>query len=110
MIIIRNNLLCNRRQHLELENYIRKQTLGKVIVVPSYCEVLAVGKGDPEIVLVDQEGNRIQVQRRGRWLNSSSVAFEEACSVCGGGVPWDDFGNTHRYSYCPNCGAKMDLE
>ena len=47
--------------------------------------------------------------RHGRWdsndLNGYKWAF--ACSECGwvDGYPFND-----RHNYCPNCGAKMDLE
>jgi len=46
----------------------------------------------------------------GRWINfSEKHALAEECSVCGGGVMWNIDGGLHRYNYCPNCGAKMDL-
>ena len=45
----------------------------------------------------------------GRWITSSEKhAFSEECSVCGCGVLWHE-GEPHRYNYCPNCGAKMDV-
>lgn len=45
----------------------------------------------------------------GRWIDAPTVAFTEECSVCRYLVLWDN-GGLHRYNYCPNCGAKMDLE
>lgn len=40
----------------------------------------------------------------GRWISH----FDRSeCSVCGG-ICWADSAST--YDYCPNCGAKMDLE
>ena len=44
----------------------------------------------------------------GRWLDYSTIAFTEKCSVCGFCVPWKEDGRLNRYNYCPNCGAKMD--
>ena len=47
--------------------------------------------------------------RHGRNINAEWPSLFE-CSVCG----WSDddttTGDTAVYNYCPNCGAKMDLE
>lgn len=42
----------------------------------------------------------------GRWEDVSLrfTQTKEKCTVCGGIV------YAHGYKYCPNCGAKMDLE
>lgn len=42
----------------------------------------------------------------GRWEDVSLrfAQVKEKCTVCGGIV------YAHGYKYCPNCGAKMDLE
>lgn len=42
--------------------------------------------------------------KHGKW-ETNKVAFMKTCSECGESV---DF--SHDYNYCPNCGAKMDLE
>ena len=45
----------------------------------------------------------------GRWIDNGSNGYKWAfiCSKCGyiDGYPFDD-----RYNFCPNCGAKMNLE
>ena len=45
--------------------------------------------------------------RHGRWVQAKAPFMNECedCSVCGYRTVWG-----HRYNYCPNCGAKMDLE
>ena len=43
--------------------------------------------------------------RHGEWVD---IGLSEKCSLCGSIVCWDVYGNKYRYSYCPNCGAKMD--
>ena len=45
--------------------------------------------------------------RHGRWVPTKAPFMNECedCSVCGYRTVWG-----HRYNYCPNCGAKMDLE
>ena len=46
--------------------------------------------------------------RHGRWLGSKhkifSTTYDYVCSKCG-----CDYALA-KYNYCPNCGAKMDLE
>lgn len=43
--------------------------------------------------------------RHGRWKISSDYGLSE-CSTCG----WNIEEYVADYAYCPNCGAKMDLE
>lgn len=40
----------------------------------------------------------------GRWNSMDGYKTRKVCSVCGWDVP--EYGKF--YSYCPNCGAKMD--
>lgn len=40
----------------------------------------------------------------GRWNNMDGYKTRKVCSECGWDVP--EYGKF--YSYCPNCGAKMD--
>ena len=52
-----------------------------------------------------------QVVRRGRWVKSDIQYEEYVCSECGGACWYYDYQATVAKSrYCPNCGAKMDLE
>ena len=42
----------------------------------------------------------------GRWCYDGAVSVDAHCWICGEQVPvW-----MMKYPYCPNCGAKMDLE
>lgn len=51
----------------------------------------------------------VQEVRHGRWISNDLGGYNWAyyCSECGwvDGYPFND-----RHKYCPNCGAKMDLE
>jgi len=40
----------------------------------------------------------------GKW-ETNKVAFMKTCSLCDKSVD-----QSHDYNYCPNCGARMDLE
>ena len=42
----------------------------------------------------------------GRWNSMDGYKTRKVCSECG----WDAPEYGKFYSYCPNCGAKMDLE
>lgn len=49
----------------------------------------------------------VEPVRRGRWVNKKGGFFEfAACSLCGDVAPTAGI----TPNYCPNCGAKMDLE
>lgn len=43
----------------------------------------------------------------GRWVHTKAPFMNECedCSVCGYRTVWG-----HRYNYCPNCGAKMNIK
>jgi hypothetical protein len=43
----------------------------------------------------------VEPVRRGRWKRYSTTMME--CSLCGKHTA------RHKFNYCPNCGAKMDL-
>ena len=42
--------------------------------------------------------------KHGKW-ETNKVAFMKTCSLCGKSVD-----QSHDYNFCPECGAKMDLE
>lgn len=44
----------------------------------------------------------VEPVRHGRWERYSTTMME--CSLCGKHTA------RHKFNYCPNCGAKMDLE
>lgn len=53
--------------------------------------------------------------RHGKWTNVSEMLPPEyhdkkRCSVCAYFSLHDRFGRVRMSCYCPNCGAKMDLE
>ncbi len=45
----------------------------------------------------------------GQWIVPRFLAFH-VCSICSNDAPYDDEGTEMLAPYCPNCGAKMDLE
>lgn len=70
----------------------------------AYAMVVAMPTADVEVV------------KHGRWVSLTECANEGVyCSVCYKKVykadyAWCNKKNKVRSNYCPNCGAKMDLE
>ena len=51
--------------------------------------------------------------RHGRWIEPSRLYYgakQYECSLCCSDAFWNKHSITEKYPYCPNCGAKMDLE
>ena len=48
--------------------------------------------------------NEEEMIEHGKW-ETNKVAFMKTCSLCGKSVD-----QSHDYNFCPECGAKMDLE
>lgn len=65
---------------------------------------------DPCDWICEEEG----MTRHGKWMpvepDSRGFTFRFTCSVCGGYTTYYEDANGCDYDYCPNCGAKMDLE
>ena len=63
---------------------------------------------DADVVISDIKGMKaadVSPVRHGRWLpfHSTAAGDIQYCSACEIGCTW-------KPNYCPNCGAKMDLE
>lgn len=52
--------------------------------------------------------------KHGKWLpvepDTRGCTYRFTCSVCGGYTTYYEDTHGCDYNYCPNCGAKMDLE
>ena len=48
----------------------------------------------------------------GKWVKDEEASMEtlEAIYVCSACNNFEAWGETERYNYCPNCGARMDGE
>ena len=89
-----------------MAEYIDKNALDKVLTVAA-----ANGKGKDRrtwvkaiCVLHDMPAADVAPVVHGRWDIMDGYKMRRNCSVCGWDVP--EYGKF--YSYCPNCGAKMD--
>ena len=92
-----NNDLISRAEAIDV---IRSMTInleGKEIFHPE-AKKSVLGALD-ELPTIDAE-----LVRHGRWVGKR---WSYSCSICGGLSPEDGGVKTN---YCPNCGAKMDLE
>lgn len=59
---------------------------------------------DAKRLLADMPAADVAPVVHGMWDNLDGYKTRRVCSVCGWDVP--EYGKF--YSYCPNCGAKMD--
>lgn len=48
--------------------------------------------------------------KRGNWINSKERMRPDMCSVCGCVYEADRFMDKIAWNYCPNCGAKMEVQ
>ena len=48
--------------------------------------------------------------KRGKWINSKERMRPDMCSVCGCIYEADRFMDKIAWNYCPNCGAKMEVQ
>ena len=51
--------------------------------------------------------------RHGRWIEPSRLYYgakQYECSLCYSETVWKKHSITEKYPYCPDCGAKMELE
>ena len=54
--------------------------------------------------LRDMKAADVAPVRHGRWVYPIGMAWNYVCSECGKSI------GVIKHKYCPNCGAKMDLE
>ena len=60
-------------------------------------------------LIARQKAANVAPVRHGRWEYNNSVNFWQ-CSRCGENAPIHGKWMQLKTHYCPNCGAKMDLE
>ena len=92
-----------------MDEYIKKEEALRVI-----CDVLfetdPSGKEQIAVLKCSHSGRELPTadvvpEIHGSWRNSGVPdSMLSACSVCGFGC------GAYSFRYCPNCGAKMDLE
>ena len=56
------------------------------------------------------EDLQAQLPKRGEWINSKERMRPDMCSVCGCVYEADRFMDKIAWNYCPNCGAKMEVQ
>ena len=70
----------------------------------------------PEMVEADghwewrKPNGEVLLPKRGEWINSKERMRPDMCSVCGCVYEADRFMDKIAWHYCPNCGAKMEVQ
>ena len=92
-----------------MDGYIRRED-----VIAWFMPYAHVGESiDADVVISDIKGMKaadVAPVRHGRWENKSGIY---SCSECVITRPYDVQADVIEYwacNYCPNCGAKMDVE
>lgn len=91
-------------------------------VVPIEFETPFAIKGIPEQQFIDilkkspiqviKDDEDVTPVKRGKWIkeNEFQNKADYACSICDTDYTFSDIEMNNWCNYCPNCGAKMDLE
>lgn len=48
-------------------------------------------------------------EKTGKWINDWEMGMSK-CSCCGETYLWEDHKGTENFHFCPNCGARMEVE
>lgn len=107
---------------IDIENEFQRHTTFHGFEYAMYRKIC-----ETEIAIGKTPAADVTPVRHGRWVNNIRGDYCKVCSECGFGIPSDAFAwiDCNRESeeresvihlsdlgvnYCPNCGAKMDLE
>lgn len=65
-----------------------------------------------EAIMLIMEAPTIDAEpvKHGQWEKRKDVIGFVRCSVCHDCNIYDDWADGKKWSYCPNCGAKMEVE
>ena len=81
-----------------------KETRKLILAGETHLDNLAEGFTEADRVIRQMPTVDAVPVVHGRWNNMDGYKTRKVCSECGWDVP--EYGKF--YSYCPNCGAKMD--
>ena len=71
-----------------------------------FSEVIAKLKDVPSVTPQPKEPQRV-----GQWIRANDPNERYNCSNCGGACWYYDYwGTVAKSNYCPNCGAKMEVQ
>lgn len=103
-----------------MAEYISKQAFNDAIreAVRKYPNTFYNGLEVARQIAHDMDAADVQPVRHGRWIETTQpMGWEDVtcaeCSECGEDFVLDEWGMEDMKNlmlYCPNCGAKMDLE
>ena len=73
------------------------------------CATPLVMDAADAIEALQDEVKRLE-PKRGKWIDSKERMRLDMCSVCGSIFEADRFMDKIAWNYCPNCGAKMEVQ
>lgn len=77
-----------------------------------YCDQCGVNKQTDYIENLAKYliAHGVTVQKHGRWEDYVNIKGVVRCSECNDTYIYREWVDEGKWYYCPNCGAKMDLE
>ena len=90
-----------------MDKYIKKETAIKSLLNDCLGQVSYSREDAADCIFWLDTADVVPV-RHGRWIKKEKYTFGIMydCSLCENRI----LDNGHPWNYCPNCGAKMDLE
>lgn len=106
------NILTDYYHHkTDIQHQSLIEALNRVptIYPPMGYKVLADGRG-----WAYYGKEEVEPVRHGRWIDYKSRDWSGGgawkCSSCGYGYSWAGYHEANEFSYCPNCGARMEAQ
>lgn len=98
------DIICSQMR-TTFENDVVKAVRGVGINVDKE-ELVRALKYDRDQYNAGYTDGKLDAVVHGRWVQGDMYDYGDVCSRC----DWDSSREPCRFNYCPNCGAKMDLE
>lgn len=88
--------------------------MSKYVLAVDAAEIISQKMNIPLADLVDVFAQiptaDVEPVRRGEWVDSDKYKGWQECSFCHGCYVDEDWVDGKKWSFCPNCGARMGIE
>ena len=95
-----------------MDKYIKKETAIKSLLNDCLGQV-SYSREDAADCIFWLDTADVAPVRHGRWIEPSRLYYgakQYECSICYKDTFWKKHSITEKYPFCPNCGAKLDME
>ena len=95
-----------------MDEYIKKEAAIRALLNDSLGQVSYSREDAADCIRYMDAADATPV-RHGRWIEPSRLYYgakQYECSICYKDTFWKKHSITEKYPFCPNCGAKLDME